>query len=390
MNEKHPNKLVAAVPHKPAIGKLPIAVPHKPAVGKAPIVAPHKPAVGKAPIAVPHKPAVGKLPIAVPHKPAVGKLPIAVPHKPAVGKAPIAVPHKPAVGKAPIAVLHKPVAAKPNPVKGVAGAEFHDFKNGIMMNDGRGNLDDRNDWLETIPTKLGNHIGAYCLTVPYKEWVYNFQSDCTMDPDFMSWLFDVFVPREEDRGRIYKNYLNELVQPGLTRREMLNAIKYERVVYLTENQRKEKIISINGKGLLLDRSGRLYHTGTEATTHSGSGWVIFVMDKNHIIYASSNISEVFNHSSFLRGNYVASAGEIKVNNGQLVAITCKSGHYRPKKENMKYFLDSLQRRGVNLRGVGVQMGWYDTRLNNLGKRVPLLYDAAEILNGRNVIFYGVI
>ena len=299
------------------------------------------------------------------HKPVNGKAPHLVPHKPAAGKP----QRKPANRKAP----HKPAAVKPkpHPVKGAAGAGFHDFKHGIMMNDGKGRLDDRNDWLESIPTKSGNHIAAYYLIVPYKEWVYNFQHDCTASSDFMGWLFSEFVPREEARERLYPF---ELVQPGLTRREMLNGIKNKRVKYLGKEQRKEKIIKVDKNGLLVDRRGRAYHTGIESTMHSGAGWAIFVMDKNNTIYAGSHIAGEFHHSSFLGGNYVSSAGEIAVRNGKLVAITCRSGHYRPDPKNMIYFLNSLNDRKVNLKNVPIQ----------LNEGPPRFCDAFEALknNGR--------
>ncbi len=358
--KQHPKTIVTGQTVKPVVGKVPIAAQVKPVVGKAPIAVPVKPLAGKAPIAVPVKPLAGKAPIAAQFKP----------------KAPIAVPVKPLAGKAPIAVPVKPTTAKLSLLKGIAGEGFHDFKNGIMINDGKGNLDDRNDWLESISVKSGHHIAACYLITPYKEWIYNFQHDCTMNPDFMSWLFDEFVPREEARERLYPF---ELVESGFTRRQMLDGIKNKRVKYLNKDQREQKKITVNNKGLLIDYRNQVYHTGTEVTLNSGPGWAIFVMDKNNTIYAGSHIPGEYHHSSFLGGNYVSSAGEIAVCNGRLVGITCKSGHYRPSLKNMIYFLNSLNDRHVNLKNIPIQLEWSN-------QSPPKFYDAHEALktNGRCV------
>lgn len=292
------------------------------------------------------------------------------------------VPHtKTPTKPTPPAIVHKPVLTKPltptkapnpQPIKRPAGVGFHDFKGGIMLNDGKGNLADRNDWLESIPTGAGKHIAAYYLMVPYKEWVYNFQNDCTADPDFMNWLFHVFIPREEAREKLYPN---EIVQKGLTRKDMLYGLKNERVKYLDQAQRKEKIIQINQQGLFISSKGKKYHTGRESTEQGGPGWAIFVTDQKKIIYASSHIPGKFHHSSFLSGNYVATAGEIAVNNGKLVAITCKSGHYRPGSNSIIHFLKHLNSCRVNLKNVPVQLEW------DFGKKMPTFYDAYEASKG---------
>lgn len=291
-----------------------------------------------------------------------GKMPTPIVIKPVHKPKPTQV----SVRGKPHTILQKPMVK--TPIKGVAGSGFRKFKDGIMLNDGKGNLDDRNDWLETIPTKNGEHIAAYCLKVPYKEWIYNFQTDCTMDPDFMNWLFQVFVPREEAKERLYPY---QEVQPGLTRKEMLYAIKYKRVKYLNENQRKEKVIQITQDGLLVNHKGYLYHTGTESTMNSGPGWAIFVMDKNDTLYAGSHIPGEFHHSSFLGGNFVSSAGEIAVSYGKIVAITCKSGHYRPSIKNMLYFLTNLYCRHVDLKNIPIQMEW--------NGEIPRFFDSYDAL-----------
>jgi len=350
---KKPIHKPAPMPHKPVAGKpvrKPAPMPHKPVAGK-PV---HKPAP------MPHKPVAGKpmhKPAPMPHKPVAGK-PV---HKPAP------VPHKPVTGKS----VHKP-APVPHPVKGAAGAGFRNFKNGVMLNDGQGDLDDRNDWLETIPTASGDHIASYYLTIPYKEWIYNFQHDCTMDPDFMHWLFHVFVPREEAKER---RYPHEWVSDTLTRKEMLNGIKNERVIHLNSNERKKKIIRIDKQGYLIDQTNRPYHTGARNTIKSGNGWAMFVTDEKNTIYSDSD-SIKFHHSSFLAGNYVSSAGEIAVKHGKLVGISCKSGHYRPTKKNMIHFLEHLNKHNVNLRNIPIQLEW------NIGWNSPIFYDAYQVLIGK--------
>ncbi len=78
-------------------------------------------------------------------------------------------------------------------------------------------------------------------------------------------------------------------------------------------------------------------TCLEETVHSGRGWMIFVIGPHNDLYCASHVKDIFNHSSFFSDSLVMAAGEIKTDNtGKIVAISGKSGHYKPThRENVQ-------------------------------------------------------
>jgi hypothetical protein len=53
----------------------------------------------------------------------------------------------------------------------------------------------------------------------------------------------------------------------------------------------------------------------------------------------------------LAGGDVAGAGEIRVDNGRIVDMTDKSGHYQPSADLNDNALDELRRQGLNTEGM---------------------------------------
>jgi RHS repeat-associated protein len=130
-----------------------------------------------------------------------------------------------------------------------------------------------------------------------------------------------------------------------------------RVTYLDENQRLAYLVT-SKDGLLYDAQGNLLDTGSLSSLHSrgGAGVGIFVMDEYGNIYVGSHEYGEFHHSSFLAGGDVAAAGEIVADNGHVIGITDKSGHYKPDPEYSNQMLKELQDRGVDVPSGGVRFG----------------------------------
>jgi hypothetical protein len=110
---------------------------------------------------------------------------------------------------------------------------------------------------------------------------------------------------------------------------------------------------------------------------AGSGWGIFVMSEHGKWYAGTHTVGLFHHSSFLAGDVVACAGELKVSNGSLKGISNKSGHYAPTAEMLMQSLGELARAGVSLGGVRADV-WYVDQADG-GKVKVEYYDAAQFL-----------
>jgi hypothetical protein len=94
-----------------------------------------------------------------------------------------------------------------------------------------------------------------------------------------------------------------------------------------------------------------YSTQGLFSTHNGTNWALFVMDASGGIYATGHRVSRMHHSSPLSGGDVAAAGEIAVNNGTVVGVTNKSGHYTPDQRHTVQMLNVLAARGVNLGNV---------------------------------------
>lgn len=84
-----------------------------------------------------------------------------------------------------------------------------------------------------------------------------------------------------------------------------------------------------------------FSTERHETHFSGDGWAIFVVSPTGQIYSASHILGKLHHSSFLGGRPVMAAGEMVVDDGVIRIITAKSGHYRPKPEDLQRMVNRL-------------------------------------------------
>ncbi|OWM83114.1 hypothetical protein CDL15_Pgr011796 [Punica granatum] len=90
--------------------------------------------------------------------------------------------------------------------------------------------------------------------------------------------------------------------------------------------------------------------GQPVNTTEGSKW-IFVLSTSRSLYVGQKKKGVFQHSSFLAGAATTAAGRLVAANGILEAIWPYSGHYQPKEENFREFINFLEEHRVNLSNV---------------------------------------
>lgn len=88
----------------------------------------------------------------------------------------------------------------------------------------------------------------------------------------------------------------------------------------------------------------------------GHKW-IFVADTNFRMYIGYKQSGAFQHSSFLHGSRILSAGLIKVKDGQLRRLSPLSGHYRPPAANFRAFVHSLEEEGADMSHVSISRSY---------------------------------
>jgi hypothetical protein len=82
-----------------------------------------------------------------------------------------------------------------------------------------------------------------------------------------------------------------------------------------------------------------------------------VADTSFRLYIGIKQSGAFQHSSFLHGARISSAGLIKIKDGQLRRLSPLSGHYRPPTKNFRSFVHSLQENGVDMSRVSISRSY---------------------------------
>jgi hypothetical protein len=152
------------------------------------------------------------------------------------------------------------------------------------------------------------------------------------------------------------------VNPKFTTKEMLKSYVGEetgkiwgtKVKYLNPLERTALEVFVKD-GKLIDISGKLYDTTTAKSVFgSGKGKAIFVMDESGKMYISQTQTVgKFHHSSFLSGKPVASAGEIVVENGKIIEISNRSGHYQPTQIINLQVINELKRRGIDTSNIKI-------------------------------------
>ncbi|KAK4774878.1 hypothetical protein SAY86_009813 [Trapa natans] len=116
------------------------------------------------------------------------------------------------------------------------------------------------------------------------------------------------------------------------------------IQYLGPSEREAYEVVVEDGKLVYKQRGELVDT-TE-----GSKW-IFVLSTTKCLYVGQKKKGVFQHSSFLSGAVTSAAGRLVATNGTLKAVWPYSGHYQPKEEHFKVFINFLEKHNVDLSNV---------------------------------------
>ena len=87
-----------------------------------------------------------------------------------------------------------------------------------------------------------------------------------------------------------------------------------------------------------------------------SKW-IFVADTSFNLYVGIKQSGAFQHSSFLHGSRISSAGLIKIRDGRIKLLQPRSGHYRPPASNFLAFIHAMRAKGVDMSATSVSASY---------------------------------
>jgi hypothetical protein len=85
-------------------------------------------------------------------------------------------------------------------------------------------------------------------------------------------------------------------------------------------------------------------------SHGKSGFGAYVLSLEKRLYVFNHLDKLdrITHSSFVRGAPVLSAGELRILDGTLMALTSHSGHYRPDLMAVQGVLTWLSSQGATL------------------------------------------
>jgi len=183
-----------------------------------------------------------------------------------------------------------------------------------------------NYWLEAYDAK---HRPGFLLHTEWTKWA--------LDPSlsYATSFWDYLASVEAQTGPVSK-FIRD--PTGMRVEQNVRYLK-------TEAERQPYLLTFE-RGLLRDHNGDAYDTSRETTVASGKGWAIFVVDERDNFYAGTHLLGVFHHSSFLGGAPTRAAGELVVEQGKLMAITSKSGHYKPGPGEMLRALTALVGQGA--------------------------------------------
>ena len=200
----------------------------------------------------------------------------------------------------------------------------------------------------TVASKDNKDAVKYFLLKERSDDYMNENSDSSQH------LFKLFKKTEiEFRNRPTEEVDKDLKGIGWNDKDIadFHADAKTSVEYLkTEESRTDYEIQ-GGSTLTQGNPAIAFDTSQMAASPFGKGHGIYVMSPSGQIYAHSHKVAKFHHSSFLEGLPTAAAGTMKVTQGKLDAISCKTGHYLAGKEQLYQVLMELKERGVSLSGV---------------------------------------
>ena len=164
------------------------------------------------------------------------------------------------------------------------------------------------------------------------------------------------------------------------------------VRYLSPEERAEFEVRVVGGRFFWAESGESMHTGDMSTAFSGPGQAIWVCSPDRRFFSASHEVGTFHHSSFLAGGPVMGAGEWSINQGRLVMISNKTGHYRAGAQELFHVMLRLSVNGVDLSSVVVLWPWpgnlqrkYYRALEFMRSRLPERFKEPLDLNGKPLV-----
>lgn len=170
-------------------------------------------------------------------------------------------------------------------------------------------------------------------------------------PPFFTWLE---TQSDKDLPEMYHGYEWGVFNPQTSHGIDIPFNGYS-VTYYTQEQQRQAKLTVAENGKVQNAEKQEATTSHARTEDSGPGFGTFAIDEAGQLFTGSHRPGNEYHSSLVRGDPVRAAGEIRVENGQLLEITNKTGHYKTSREQLISVLKDLQRQGYDLSKTTVRL-----------------------------------
>lgn len=206
------------------------------------------------------------------------------------------------------------------------------------------------------------HMSEY-----YSGFAFNFQGDNAAYHLFNRWMV---MNRDEEKCSkegvsfpppCFPVYLEKMMQIAFSkippkgqafafqfldhRTDEPMSMRQTTVDYDGEGQRSERFVDIKDGKMYAMSLDRHLNLSRDPITTPDEGWA-FVIDSAENIYVYKHSTGKVHHSTATAGRPVVCAGMIKLEEGQVVYVTDKSGHYRPTPRHMLAALRIMNKKGV--------------------------------------------
>lgn len=165
--------------------------------------------------------------------------------------------------------------------------------------------------------------------------------DKSTPDNFSTWMRKVDAGEKVPGNRLLKE--NKLIGSDNKpiKRNADDTLFLSKVRYMDANERAKCELKGFGSRLYTEKSGG--HLNTNENEHHA-----FVIGQDHVIYTDVYKKGELNHSSFLAGGAVISAGELEFKDGELKSISDKSGHYETNRQMLVKGLKIFREKGIDL------------------------------------------
>ena len=151
---------------------------------------------------------------------------------------------------------------------------------------------------------------------------------------------------------LQSRFLGEQSQPNVVfktsnnRRPLLSYIKPYYVRYLEDASKRSQFVMQVRDGRIYQQ-GRLFSNSFDRHGLNIQKSIFVLSQDNQVYFAQKYKPNIFHHSSLVSGESVKFAGEVVILDGEIIAISNRSGHYLPDESGYEVFKRELKNMGYS-------------------------------------------